>query len=134
MMDHSIMYLFNNRASIKMINKMDRVSLFGQWEVPMKYILAYQGNFVDDYREGNGKMTWPNGEVYEVHIYFRDHGSKAKNKVSEYLSKKIKIFTKYVHKMQGNFLEDKKEGKGKMIYSNGDVYNVSDFKLGIFLK
>uniref|UniRef100_A0A6C0LKB1 Uncharacterized protein n=1 Tax=viral metagenome TaxID=1070528 RepID=A0A6C0LKB1_9ZZZZ len=71
---------------------------------------TYVGNIVDDKREGKGKMTYANGEVYD------GEWVDDKRDIGNLTYPNGAVFT-------GNCGIEKKEGRGRMQYENGDVYN-----------
>lgn len=70
----------------------------------------YEGEWKNGERCGKGKMTWNNGEIYEGE-YLNDmrHGYG-------------KMMYNFGYIYEGEWKEGTRHGNGKMIYPNGDVY------------
>jgi hypothetical protein len=68
----------------------------------------YEGQMKDGIREGYGKMTYTNGDIFEGEWnLYRNKGKMTYTNGDVY---------------EGTLLSNKKSGEGKMIYTNGDVY------------
>ena len=65
---------------------------------------------------GKGKMTWPDDEMYEG--YWKNGMMHGTGKYTFYLDRSV---------YEGDFLHDKKNGKGKQTWDDGDIYE-GDFK------
>ena len=82
------------------------------------YIFAngqrYEGNYLDDFRHGYGKTTWPNGSRYE----------------GQYLNGSIQGKGIYIDKAGQKFVGDFEGGltlkSGKIYMSNGLICKISD--------
>jgi hypothetical protein len=72
---------------------------------------TYTGNLVNGKRDGQGKMKYENGDVYD--------GSWENEE--KYHDGEMKYKNGDVY--NGNWWRDKMNGKGEMNYKNGDVYN-----------
>jgi len=71
----------------------------------------YEGDFINDKFEGNGKLIKENGEYYIGQ--FKNHLRNGKGIV----------FYKNGNIMyEGSFVDDKKEGNGKFIFKTGEYY------------
>ncbi len=86
-----------------------------------KYFFAngdvYEGEFLNGSRNGKGKYFWTNGEIYE--------GDFVENKITG-----KGIFTrKNGDVYEGDFVNSNRTGKGKLIFSNGEIYE-GDFVEG----
>jgi hypothetical protein len=71
---------------------------------------VYVGEFINNKRQGIGKMTYKNGAVYEGN--WMDDNRQGKG---QYTWADGDVF-------EGDWMYDKKTGKGKYTYANGDVY------------
>ena len=90
----------------------------------------YDGDFKDGKKHGNGIIVNKNGDYYDVKYenntliekgpIFQDYDNSIK------LRNLKKTNTNCVEKYEGQTINDQKEGKGKIIYVNGDTY-VGDF-------
>ena len=77
--------------------------------------IMYEGDFVNDKREGNGRYIWEDGENYIGQ--FKNDLSHGKG-------------TKYYSngdKYTGDWVYDKREGNGKYIWRDGEYY-IGQFK------
>ena len=80
--------------------------------------LMYEGDFINDKMEGNGKY------IYEDGIYYIGQFKNTKK------TGKGKFYNKNGDLMyEGDFIDDKIEGNGKCIYENGNYY-IGQFKEG----
>ena len=73
--------------------------------------IKYEGDFVNDKYEGNGKYIWEDGEYYIGQFL---NGLKHGKGTIYYKNKNIRY--------KGDFVNDKYEGNGKYIYANGNYY------------
>ena len=73
--------------------------------------IIYEGDFVNDYFEGNGKYVYDDGEYY-IGQFLK--GKKNGKGVLYYADGNIKY--------KGDFVNNKLEGKGKYIFKNRDYY------------
>ena len=81
----------------------------------------YEGNFINDLKEGKGEMEYNNGDKYNG--IWKDDKREGKGKLI-YSNGDI---------YNGDWKNDKKEGKGTMEYYNGDTYEgnfINDLKEG----
>ena len=94
---------------------------------------VYEGDYVNGYRHGKGKMILNNGIVYEGD--FVEDKCQGKGKlvlangasyegdfVNDYFNGKGKLVYENGDVYEGDYFEDKWHGKGKFTWSNGDVY------------
>ena len=78
--------------------------------IEIKKDLTYMGQFSDDLKHGQGKITFNEGEIYEGDFY--------KGKITGYGKYLYKDKSQYV----GQFLDGKMHGKGEITYSNGTKF------------
>ena len=78
--------------------------------------IKYDGDFINDKFEGNGKYIWKNGEYYI---------GQWKNNLMN--GKGIIYYKNGNIKYDGDFINDEYEGEGKYIYEDGDYY-IGQFK------
>jgi hypothetical protein len=83
---------------------------------------VYDGDFKDDKKEGNGKMTYANGDIYDGD--FKDDKKEGKGKMT-YANGDV---------YDGVFKDDKKEGNGKMNFKNGKRFIIDMSKKSTFYK
>jgi hypothetical protein len=80
--------------------------------------VVYEGDFVNNLKNGIGVMVWQSGDKY----------------IGEwkagYITGKGKLIYKDGRIYEGDFLKDQIEGKGTMIYKDGSKY-IGDFKNGL---
>ena len=76
-----------------------------------KGVLRYDGEFVNGFAHGKGKLIWDDGGYY-----IGDWVNNKRNGKGQMFYKNGKI------KYDGDFINDKYEGKGKYIYENGEYY------------
>jgi len=80
---------------------------------------VYEGDFVDWSPHGKGKMTLKNGNVYEGdYVYFKDKNTSqmhGKGKMTWANPKVCKEF-------EGNYVNGKKNGKGKYLLTDGRIF------------
>ena len=81
-----------------------------------KWKKKYEGDYINDGYEGNGKYIGENGECY---IGQWKNGLKHGKGTIYYSNGKIKY--------EGDYINDKYEGNGKYIYDN-DEYYIGEFK------
>ena len=81
---------------------------------------VYQGDFVADLKAGKGKMTWSNGNVYE--------GSWGNGKMTG----KGKFTWANGNVYEGDFVAGKKEGYGQTFYAKTDEKDRKSFK-GVYV-
>lgn len=75
-----------------------------------EYQVEYQGNFVDDKRNGEGVIVYKNGDQYEGEwINDKRHGEGT-------------IYYSDGRRYKGNWVEDKIQGEGGMMYPDGSTY------------
>ena len=73
--------------------------------------LRYEGDFVNGYAHGKGKLIWDDGGYY-----IGDWVNNKRDGKGQMFYKNGKI------KYDGDFVNDKYEGKGKYIFENGEYY------------
>lgn len=78
---------------------------------PFPYLHAYQGEFEDDLKHGNGKECFSSGAVYEGH-YWRGYRS----------GKGSILFSDGVTRYDGQWRFNHFHGYGRVEYKNGDLY------------
>ncbi|CCW65823.1 unnamed protein product [Phytomonas sp. EM1] len=80
---------------------------------------VYKGDWVEDMREGMGRMVYANNDVYEGEwLGGMRHG-------------RGKLVESNGNVYEGEFVRNEKEGKGILTKKNGDVYE-GDFMMGMF--
>lgn len=81
----------------------------------------YEGEFFNDIPHGKGTMVYENGDIY---IGMFKEKLKDGFGVMSYTDLSYILIIKYFleNKYEGEFKRDERTGKGKMIYSNGDIY------------
>ena len=87
----------------------------------------YEGEWFDDQKKGKGSLKDPKGYHYEGQ--FRENMRNGKGKLTFQQQPGAKVNTFY----DGDWLQDKKNGQGHELLSNGDVYNgqyIDDFRHG----
>jgi hypothetical protein len=72
----------------------------------------YEGEWLNDKKHGQGKMTYANGD-----IYYGDWKNDKKH------GQGIMAYVNADYVYEGGWLNDKKHGQGIMVYANGDVYD-----------
>ena len=75
----------------------------------------YEGELVNNMREGKGKLYYINNEKYMGKIYIGEWKNDLRN------GKGVETW-KDGERFVGNFKNDKREGYGIYYYSNGDIY------------
>ena len=78
--------------------------------------IQYDGDWVDDCAEGNGKLIYENGWYY---IGQFKKGIK--------IRKGVEYDEKGIIRYEGDFLNNKRQGNGKFIFPSGDYY-IGEFK------
>ena len=78
----------------------------------------YEGELINNIKEGNGKFIYNNGEFYV--------GQFKNNKFN---GKGVLFYDKTKIKYEGDFFNDKYNGSGKLFYKNGEFY-IGQFKEG----
>jgi len=88
---------------------------------------VYEGDFVDNRMHGKGKKTHANGDFYEGewandkyhgfgrHVYtcIKYHAGDSRYASTSYKDREV---------YEGDFVDNRKHGKGKVTYANGDFY------------
>jgi len=82
--------------------------------------IKYDGDFVHDKYEGNGKRIYGNGEYYIGQFL---NGLRNGKGIEYYKNGNIKY--------DGDFVKDKAEGNGKFIWESGEYY-IGQFEKGLF--
>ena len=81
--------------------------------------IKYQGNFVNDKFEGDGRFNWVNGEYYDGN--WKRGQSNGSGKI---------YYSNNNLKYEGNFSNGKPEGFGKYIWEDGEYY-IGQWKNGL---
>ena len=94
---------------------------------------VYEGDFREDKMSGKGKLTLVSGETYEGNLVdgvrngygllICKDGSKYEGEYTNNKRDGFGIFTCESFKYEGNWCDDKFEGRGFLKYANGDLYN-----------
>ena len=71
----------------------------------------YEGDFVNDLKTGKGKYTWASGQIYEGDFLNGEYHGKGK-----FVFEDGSIY-------EGDFIDGKYHGKGKFIWVDGDIYD-----------
>ena len=79
----------------------------------------YEGDWINDKPEGNGKYIYENGEYYLGQ--YKNGKRHGKGKKYEIYNNERKLV------YEGEYLNGIKHGKGKMYYSNGNIQYEGDW-------
>ena len=85
----------------------------------IKYFMTYDGYFVNDKYDGEGKYIWTNGE------YYKGQGSKGERN-----GKGTDYYKDGTIRYEGDFVNGKYQGNGKYILENGEYY-IGQFLNGV---